>query len=61
MTIKKKKIFRDIIKEVKSKGVEKMEQDIYFMPLGGGQRVGASSYYLKLGTANLLLGAGVVR
>ncbi len=35
-----------------------MEPDIYFMPLGGGQRVGASCYYLRLGTANIILDAG---
>lgn len=36
-----------------------MEQDIYFMPLGGGQRVGASCYYLRLGNANIILDAGI--
>ena len=36
-----------------------MEQEIYFMPLGGGQRVGASCYYLRLGEANLILDAGI--
>ncbi len=35
-----------------------MEPDIYFMPLGGGQRVGASCYYLRLGECNLILDAG---
>lgn len=35
------------------------EQDIYFMPLGGGQRVGASCYYLRLGNANIILDAGI--
>ncbi|MDE7326769.1 MAG: MBL fold metallo-hydrolase [Lachnospiraceae bacterium] len=35
-----------------------MEKDIYFMALGGGQRVGASCYYLKLGGSNLILDAG---
>lgn len=35
-----------------------MEPDIYFMPLGGGQRVGASCYYLQLGECNLILDAG---
>lgn len=35
-----------------------MEQEIYFMPLGGGQRVGASCYYLRLGEADLILDAG---
>ena len=28
------------------------------MPLGGGQRVGASCYYLKIGDANVILDAG---
>lgn len=41
----------------KDKG-DYMEQDIYFMPLGGGQRVGASCYYLRLGNANIILDAG---
>ncbi len=36
-----------------------MEQDIYFMPLGGGQRVGASCYYLRIGGLNLILDAGI--
>ncbi len=36
----------------------KMEKNIYFMALGGGQRVGASCYYLKLGDGNLILDAG---
>lgn len=36
-----------------------MEQKIYFMPLGGGQRVGASCYYLRLGESNLILDAGI--
>lgn len=36
-----------------------MEQDIYFMPLGGGQRVGASCYYLRLGNVNIILDAGI--
>lgn len=35
-----------------------MNQDIVFIPLGGGQRVGASSYYLKLGESNIILDAG---
>lgn len=35
-----------------------MEPNIYFMPLGGGQRVGASCYYLRLGECNLILDAG---
>lgn len=33
--------------------------DIIFMPLGGGQRVGASCYYLRLGGRNIILDAGV--
>lgn len=36
-----------------------MTPDIYFMPLGGGQRVGASCYFLRIGNANLLLDAGI--
>lgn len=36
-----------------------MSQEVIFMPLGGGQRVGASCYYLRLGDANLLLDAGL--
>lgn len=35
-----------------------MNKDIYFMSLGGGQSVGASCYYLKLGDSNLILDAG---
>ena len=35
-----------------------MEQEFYFMPLGGGQRVGASCYYLRIGGVNLILDAG---
>ena len=35
-----------------------MNHDIVFIPLGGGQRVGASSYYLKLGESNIILDAG---
>ena len=35
-----------------------MEQELYFMPLGGGQRVGASCYYLRIGGVNLILDAG---
>lgn len=35
-----------------------MKQKIYFMPLGGGQRVGASRYYLRVGQMNLILDAG---
>mgnify|MGYP003290248275 CR=1 FL=1 len=36
-----------------------MRKGIYFMPLGGGQRVGASCYYLRLEDTNLILDAGV--
>ena len=36
-----------------------MGRDIYFMPLGGGQRVGASCYYLRLGEVNIILDAGI--
>lgn len=36
-----------------------MQQDIIFIPLGGGQRVGASCYYLKVGDANIILDAGI--
>ena len=35
--------------------------DIYFMPLGGGQNVGASCYFLRLGNANIILDAGTGR
>lgn len=35
-----------------------MNKDIYFMPLGGGQSVGASCYYLRLGESNIILDAG---
>mgnify|MGYP005750303809 CR=1 FL=1 len=35
-----------------------MRQDITFIPLGGGQRVGASCYYLRIGEANVILDAG---
>lgn len=38
-----------------------MKPDIYFVPLGGGQRVGASCYYLRIGEANIILDAGVGR
>ncbi len=38
-----------------------MESDIYFMPLGGGQRVGASCYFLRIGNANIILDAGTGR
>lgn len=33
--------------------------DIYFTPLGGGQEVGASCYFLKLGNEAILLDAGI--
>lgn len=36
-----------------------MGSDIYFMPLGGGQRVGASCYFLRIGSANIILDAGI--
>lgn len=36
-----------------------MQNDIYFMPLGGGQRIGASCYYLRLGESNIILDAGI--
>ena len=36
-----------------------MNKEIFFMPLGGGQRVGASCYYLRLGNRNILLDAGI--
>ncbi len=36
-----------------------MISDIYFMPLGGGQRVGASCYFLRIGNANIILDAGI--
>ncbi len=35
------------------------DNDVYFLPLGGGQRVGASCYYLRLGKHNIILDAGV--
>lgn len=35
-----------------------MNKDIVFIPLGGGQRVGASCYYLNIDGANVLLDAG---
>lgn len=35
-----------------------VNNDIMFMPLGGGQRVGASCYYLRLGNSNIILDAG---
>lgn len=33
--------------------------EIAFMPLGGGQSVGASCYYLRLGNSNIILDAGI--
>lgn len=36
-----------------------MRQEIIFVPLGGGQRVGASCYYLKIGNDNIVLDAGI--
>ena len=33
--------------------------DIYFIPLGGGQSVGNSCYYLRLGNENIILDAGM--
>ncbi len=35
-----------------------MKNDIKFMPLGGGQEIGASWYYLNIGGAQLLLDCG---
>lgn len=35
-----------------------MNNNITFIPLGGGQRVGASCYYLNINEANILLDAG---
>ena len=35
-----------------------MKNQILFMPLGGGQRVGASCYYLQLGNSSIILDAG---
>lgn len=36
-----------------------MKQEIIFIPLGGGQRVGASCYYLRIGESNVILDAGI--
>lgn len=36
-----------------------MNNDISFIPLGGGQRVGASCYYLRIGDRNVILDAGI--
>ena len=35
------------------------DNDVCFLPLGGGQRVGASCYYLRLGKHNIILDAGI--
>ena len=35
------------------------EREIYFMPLGGGQHVGASCYFLRLGNSNIILDSGI--
>ena len=35
------------------------KHEIYFMPLGGGQSVGVSCYYLRLGNANIILDSGM--
>ena len=40
---------------MKSEKEGRMRPEIIFMPLGGGQRVGASCYYLKIGDRNILL------
>ena len=39
--------------------MKQMNQEIVFIPLGGGQRVGGSCYYLQLGGANVILDAGI--
>lgn len=36
-----------------------MNKNIRFMALGGGQSAGASCYYLKLGSSNILLDCGI--
>lgn len=36
-----------------------MKQNITFIPLGGGQRIGASCYYLRIGDSNIILDAGI--
>ena len=38
---------------------EETMNDIYFTALGGGQHVGGSCYYLKLGSSNIILDAGI--
>ena len=35
-----------------------MRKEIIFMALGGGQKVGASCYYMRLGESNIILDAG---
>lgn len=35
------------------------KHEIYFMPLGGGQSVGVSCYYLRLGSSNIILDSGM--
>ena len=37
-----------------------MSRDITFIPLGGGQSVGASCYYLQIGDTKVILDAGTV-
>lgn len=34
-------------------------REVYFMPLGGGQNVGASCYYLQINGCNIILDAGI--
>lgn len=41
------------------KGDKSIEKQIFFMPLGGGQRIGASCYYLRIGKTNIILDAGI--
>lgn len=36
-----------------------MQRDVIFIPLWGGQKVGASCYYLKIGDENIILDAGI--
>ena len=35
------------------------KNEIYFIPLGGGQNVGVSCYFLRLGSANVILDSGM--
>lgn len=35
-------------------------KEIFFLPLGGAERVGASCYYLRLGASNVLLDCGAL-